>query len=142
MMNSLLHPVQQATIGRHQILAVDDDEDNLLLLLQALERFDRSLLAASDGATALMLAKTFQPTLILLDIVLPDISGFDVLRHLKQNSKTAAIPVIAVTALAKAEDRQQLIQSGCHDCISKPYLLEDLEQAVDHGLQLAALSCT
>lgn len=123
------------------ILAVDDNDDNLLLLTQILTRHDRTLLTAQSGKTALGLAQTLQPSLILLDILLPDLSGFDVLYCLKHHPATAHIPVIAVTALARADDRQKVLQAGCSACISKPYLLEDLEFAVDSCLQQTALSC-
>jgi CheY-like chemotaxis protein len=125
----------------HCILAVDDDDDNLLLITQVLSRRDRLLLTAQNGETALALAQTYRPHLILLDILLPDLSGFDVVHHLRQNAETASIPIIAVTALARAEDRQKLLQAGCNDCVSKPYLLEDLELAVDRCLSQSALLC-
>ncbi|MBC7969380.1 MAG: response regulator [Verrucomicrobia bacterium] len=126
---------------KHCILAVDDHDDNLLLVTQILARHDRTLLTAQNGETALTLAQTFRPDLILLDIVLPDLSGFDVVRQLRQNAATASIPVIAVTALARADDRRKLLQAGCNDCVSKPYLLEDLELAVDRCLNAATLAC-
>ncbi len=135
------HSLQKAIVNKHLILAVDDDADNLLLLTQTLARDDRSLLAAPNGETALTLAQTKRPNLILLDIRLPDLSGFDVLHHLRRNAATAEIPVIAVTALAQTDDRQKLLQAGCSDCISKPYLLEDLELAVDRCLGALTLSC-
>ncbi|XGV98153.1 MAG: two-component system response regulator [Leptolyngbya sp. BL-A-14] len=123
------------------ILAVDDNDDNLLLVTQILARHDRTLLTAQSGQTALRLAQAVQPNLILLDILLPDLSGFDVLSRLKHHPATVGIPVIAVTALATAEERQKVLQAGCSDCISKPYLLEDLELAVECCLQQTALSC-
>lgn len=126
---------------KHCILAVDDHDDSLLLITQILTRHDRTLLTAQNGETALTLAQTFRPDLILLDIVLPDLSGFEVVHRLRQNAATASIPVIAVTALARADDRQKLLQAGCNDCVSKPYLLEDLELAVDRCLDYATLAC-
>jgi two-component system, cell cycle response regulator DivK len=139
-MNSYPHSLQPSFV-RHHLLAVDDNDDSLLLLTQTLTRLDRSLVTAQTGKTALTLAQTLQPDLILLDIVLPDLSGFDVMRQLKQNAITASIPIIAVTALARADDRQKLLQGGCIDCISKPYLLEELELAVERCLSPAALAC-
>lgn len=136
-----LHNLQPLLIGGHRLLAVDDDDDNLLLLTHTLARLDRSLLTAQNGRTALRLARTWQPNLILLDILLPDLSGFEVVNQLKQTAATANIPIIAVTALARADDRQKLLQAGCNDCISKPYLLEDLELAVDRCLGLATFAC-
>ena len=139
-MNGHSHSLQPALV-RHRLLAVDDHDDSLLLLTQTLARLDRSLVTTQSGETALKLAQTLQPDLILLDIVLPDLSGFDVICQLRQNVETASIPIIAVTALARADDRQKLLQAGCIDCISKPYLLEDLELAVDRCLNPATLAC-
>ena len=133
--------LQPLLLNEHRLLAVDDDDDSLLLLTQTVARSDRSLLTAQNGRTALRLAKTWQPDLILLDILLPDLSGFEVVNQLKQNAATASIPIIAVTALARTDDRQKLLQAGCNDCISKPYLLEDLELAVDRCLSLATFAC-
>jgi CheY-like chemotaxis protein len=135
------HSLQRAIVNTHLILAVDDDNDNLLLLTQTLARADRLLLAAPDGKTALTLAQTRRPNLILLDIRLPDLNGFDVLHHLRCNAVTAEIPVIAVTALTREEDHRKLLQAGCSDCVTKPYFLEDLELAVDRCLGTLALSC-
>ena len=135
------HSLQTPLVRTHYLLAVDDDDDSLLLLTQTLARPYRSLVTAQNGKTALRLAQTLQPSLILLDIVLPDLSGFDVVHQLKQNAATAHIPIVAVTALARADDRKTLLQAGCSDCISKPYLLEDLERAVDRCLSLVTLAC-
>lgn len=131
----------QPTPMKQCILAVDDNDDNLLLVTQILTRHDRTLLTAQSGKAALSIAQTVQPDLILLDILLPDLSGFDVLHHLRHTAATASIPIIAVTALARADDRQKLLQAGCNDCISKPYLLEDLELAVERCLGQSTLSC-
>ena len=118
------------------ILAVDDDEDNLLLLTEVLNPLDCLVMTATHGQTALRLAQAYQPNLILLDIMLPDLNGIEVVYRLKQNQETAKIPVIAVTALARLEDRDRLILAGCNNYISKPYILEDLEALIRHYLPL------
>lgn len=118
------------------ILAVDDDEDNLVLLTEVLDPLNCLVMTATHGQTALRLAQAYQPNLILLDIMLPDLNGIEVVYRLKQNQATAKIPVIAVTALARLEDRDRLILAGCNDYISKPYILEDLEALIRHYLPL------
>lgn len=118
------------------ILAVDDDEDNLVLLTEVLGPLNCLVMTATHGQTALRLAQAYQPNLILLDIMLPDLNGIEVVYRLKQNQETARIPVIAVTALARLEDRDRLILAGCNDYISKPYILEDLEALIRHYLPL------
>jgi CheY-like chemotaxis protein len=113
-----------------RILAVDDNEDNLMLLNEVLNIFDCSLITATHGQRALLLAQAHNPDLILLDVMLPDINGVEVVRHLKQNPIATNIPVIAVTALARVEDRDRLLSAGCCEYITKPYMLEDLEAIV------------
>lgn len=112
------------------VLVIDDDDDNLLLMKYALEMFNCVFLGRTDGLDALPLAQTCQPALILLDIVLPQFSGIDLLQQLKQNEQTRHIPTIAVTALARTEDRQELLEAGFDDYISKPFLIDDLEVLV------------
>lgn len=112
------------------ILAVEDNEDNLLLLSYALESLGCKLICQKDSLTTVLVAKEYQPDLILLDILLPGMSGIDVVRSLKQEPLTSHIAAIAVTALASAEDREQILNAGFNDYISKPYMIEDLEALV------------
>ncbi|HEY9668085.1 MAG TPA: response regulator [Coleofasciculaceae cyanobacterium] len=109
------------------VLVVDDNEDNLLLLAFLLEQLGCTIVVAADGRTALDLAKRYQPTLILLDMMLPDIDGIEVLSHLRQNPLTAMTPVIAVTAMARSEDRERILAAGCNEYITKPYMIDELE---------------
>lgn len=124
----------ETTAKQPRILAVDDNEDNLLLLSEVLNVFDCSLLTATSGQIALTIAQAYNPDLILLDVMLPDLNGIEVVRHLKHNPTTENIPVIAVTALARQEDRDRLLAAGCSDYISKPYMIEDLEAIVRRAL--------
>lgn len=133
---------QSAIIHQPLVLAVDDDEDNLLLLTEVLTPLSCSVITATYGQQALNLAHEQQPALILLDVMLPDISGIEVVRQLKQNPQTMTIPVIAVTALARPEDRESLFLAGCNDYVSKPYMLDDLEAVIHHYLSARhSLSC-
>ncbi len=124
----------ETTAKQTRILAVDDNEDNLLLLSEVLNVFDCSLLTATSGQVALIIAQAYNPDLILLDVMLPDLNGVEVVLHLKHNPITENIPVIAVTALAREEDRDRLLTAGCSDYISKPYMIEDLETIVRRAL--------
>ena len=117
-----------------RILAVDDNEDNLLLLSEVLNAFDCSLLTATSGQIALTIAQAYNPDLILLDVMLPDLNGIEVVLQLKHNPTTENIPVIAVTALASEEDRDRLLAVGCSGYLSKPYMIEDLEAIVRRAL--------
>lgn len=133
--NTLQNQNQLAASRRPLILAVDDHEDNLLLLAQILSMLEGSYLTAIDGETALSLAQQHQPDLILLDIMLPDLDGLEVIQRLQEHPLTRSIPVIAVTALAKQEDRDRLLLAGCAGYISKPYLIDELEALIHHHLQ-------
>ena len=112
------------------VLAVDDNEDNLQLLTQLLELNNCLFRTAVDGVTAINIAKNEQPDLILLDMMLPDVSGIEVVQNLKQNPQTLKIPIIAVTAMARIEDRDLFISVGCEECITKPYVIEQMEELI------------
>ena len=124
----------ETTAKQTRILAVDDNEDNLLLLSEVLNAFDCSLLTATSGQIALTIAQAYNPDLILLDVMLPDLNGIEVVLQLKHNPTTENIPVIAVTALASEEDRDRLLAVGCSGYLSKPYMIEDLEAIVRRAL--------
>ena len=121
------------------ILVVEDNEDNLLLISYILESFGCRLITQNDGESAVTLAKQYRPDLILLDIVLPGISGIDVLYSLRKESLTRDIPAIALTALATEENHENLIRAGFNNTIIKPYLIEELEEAVGFHLSTKVL---
>lgn len=136
----LLKSEQPTVINQPLILAVDDDEDNLLLLTEVLKPMNCSFITATHGQSALQLAQNCQPDLILLDVMLPDFNGIEVVQRLRQNPQTKTIPVVAVTALARTEDRESLLLAGCNDYISKPYMLDDLEAVISRHLNQALLA--
>lgn len=134
--NGIAVPIRNKPV----ILAVDNDEDNRVLAALAVEQvLDCRALAASDGETAISLAHLSQPDLILLDILLPDLNGKEVVRRLKQHPDTQTIPIIAVTALARLQDRTSILAAGCDDYLSKPYMLEDLEAVIRRHLRSPSL---
>jgi len=103
------------------ILIVDDEPFNLNLLNELLKA-DYCVMAAKDGNKALALAQTSPPPdLILLDILMPGINGYEVLRTLKNNDETRNIPVIFVTAFNQEEDETRGFEMGAVDYISKPF---------------------
>ncbi len=112
------------------ILAVDDDDDNLMLMAYALEPFNCTVITAVDGKTALDAARTQHPDLILLDMMLYPIDGLQIVSQLKQDPQTSTIPVIAVTALARTEDKERILEAGCNAYLSKPYMIEDMEAMI------------
>lgn len=134
----LIKSGQSTVTKKPLILAVDDDEDNLLLLTEVLEPMSCSVLTATHGKTTIHLAQVCQPDLILLDVMLPDLNGLEVVHRLRQNPQTKLIPVVAVTALARSEDRDRLLLAGCNDYISKPYMLDELEAVICRQLSLTS----
>lgn len=121
-------------MDKQLILLVDDNQDNLELLKFQIEILNFSCICASEGRTAISLAQTYQPNLILLDIVMPNMSGFEVIKCLKQDSKTATIPIIVVTSLAMVQDRVRIFLAGANGCITKPYELNTLEVVIHYYL--------
>ncbi len=130
----LLQCPQTIVTRQPLVLAVDDDEDSLLLLTEVLRAMRCSFITATHGEAALLIAQAYQPKLILLDVMLPDLNGVEVVQRLRQDPQTRKIPVVAVTALASAKDRKSLLLGGCDDYVSKPYMLEDLEAIIHRHL--------
>jgi two-component system cell cycle response regulator DivK len=106
------------------ILIVEDVEFNLDLLVQLLED-DYTILTASDGAAGIELAERTRPDLILMDLSLPVIDGWEATRRIKANAVLRSIPIIALTAHAMSGDEEKARAAGCDDYLSKP-IDEDL----------------
>ena len=102
------------------ILVVDDDQQNLELVQAYLEDIECETVAARDGIEALEMVAARKPDLILLDVMMPKMSGFEVCRRLKNDPDTSHIPVIMVTALNEFGDIERGIDSGTDDFVSKP----------------------
>ena len=113
-----------------KILIVDDDKDFLKALTIVLEDKGYSIVAATDGAQALELARTESPNLILLDIMLPGMNGFKVCRFLKFDENYKDIPIIIISAKADQEDKRLGKQMGTELYITKPFENEELLHAI------------
>ncbi len=103
-----------------KVLIVEDNELNMKLFHDLLEAHGIGTVQTKDGHNVLKLAREEKPDLILMDIQLPEISGLDVTRWLKEDEELKSIPVIAVTAFAMKGDEQKIREGGCEDYISKP----------------------
>lgn len=133
--NSFMSDEQKQTSQKPLILVVEDHDDSLLLLSYALESIGCRFICQTDSSSTLLVAKNYQPDLILLDILLPGLSGLDVMKYLKREPLTWNIPVVAVTALAGRDQEAIFLRAGFNDYISKPYMLEDLEMIICRLLQ-------
>lgn len=117
------------------ILIVEDNDLSMKLLDDVLTAHGYRTLKTSDGVEALVLAGEQKPDLILMDIQLPDVSGIEITKWLKQDDSTRTIPVIAVTAFAMEGDEARIRKSGCDDYISKPISISQLLAMVRQHLR-------
>jgi len=101
-------------------LVIEDNSDNILLITDILEVSGYTVLQAKSGQEGLEVAVTQQPDFILLDIQLPDIDGYEVIKNLLAHDESKDIPVVAMTSYAMKGDREKLLASGCTGYIEKP----------------------
>jgi len=107
-------------VAATRILVVDDDEQNVELLEAYLTAAGYQVLRAHDGASALRQVAEHDPDLVLLDIMMPDISGYEVCKRIRKTPASAAIPVLMVTALGALKDIERGIEAGTDDFLTKP----------------------
>jgi len=120
-----------------KILIVEDNPANMKLASLLLLKAGHALLCAVDAETGLTMARAERPDLILMDIQLPGMDGLAATALLKKDPATAAIPVIALTAMAMKEDQEKTKVAGCDAYIAKPLRYQELYAAID-GLLLQA----
>jgi two-component system cell cycle response regulator DivK len=113
-----------------RVLIIEDNPANMKLATLLLERAGHTVLAAIDAETGLTRARAEQPDLILMDIQLPGMDGLAATTLLKKDATTAAIPIIALTAMAMKKDMQKSMDAGCDAYITKPLRYQDLYAAI------------
>ena len=122
-----------------KILLVEDNEMNRDMLSRRLTRKGYDVVVALDGASGVDMAQSENPDLILMDMSLPIMDGWEATRKIKASPGTRTTPVIALTAHAMAEDRDKALEAGCDDYDTKPVeltrLLEKMERLLDQGSQ-------
>jgi two-component system cell cycle response regulator DivK len=113
-------PVLARAQAPKKVLIVEDNELNMKLFHDLIEACGHEILETRDGIEALKLARLHRPDLILMDIQLPEVSGLEVTRWLKEDDELRSIPVIAVTAFAMKGDEEKIRSGGCEAYIAKP----------------------
>jgi len=124
-----------ATLIMAKILVVEDNEMNRDMLTRRLQRRGYEVVIAVDGAEGLAMAQSESPALVLMDISLPVLDGWEATRRLKMAPETKSIPVIALTAHAMSGDRERCIEAGCDDFDTKPVEIARLVGKIETLLQ-------
>jgi len=125
-------------MDNNSLLIVDDDVSKLIELTQIL-RSEYKLYTAKDGASALEIAGKNLPDMILLDIIMPGMSGFDVLANLKKNESTKDIPVIFMTGISETDNECTGLSLGAVDYFRKPFDAEVIKLRIKHQMQVINL---
>ena len=113
-----------------RVLIVEDNEKNMKLVRDVLQATGYSTLEATTGEEAIELSLSQAPALVLMDVQLPGIDGVEALERLRQNERTASIPVLALTAQAMSGDRERFLEAGFDGYLSKPVDVRELIEAV------------
>jgi formate hydrogenlyase transcriptional activator len=121
------------------ILIVDDMPNNISVLFETLTQFDYKVLVARDGKSAIEQARYARPDLILLDVMMPGMDGFETCRRLKHDDITERIPIIFMTALSETIDKVNGFNMGAVDYITKPFQLQEVLSRINTHLKLSAL---
>jgi len=120
-----------------KILLVDDDIDTQYVLKYILEEAGYSLYFANEGWEAVKQAESVRPNLILMDIMMPGMNGYEATRALKKKDAFKNVPIVAMTAKAMRGDRKKTIMAGCDDYIAKPFVTQDILKIVEKWLQVS-----
>jgi len=122
-------------VSKIKILAIDDEEDFTFFLKHNLERIKYQIITASGGEEGIELAKKEKPDLILLDLMMPKIDGFEVSRRLKEDPKTTSIPIVMLTAKDDEEACKKALSLKNEDYLIKPMEVEDLRAKIEEVLK-------
>jgi len=122
--------IRRLSDTRTKILIVDDELDTLLPLKRALEMEDFNVVEAQDGVEALEKVMAEIPDLVLLDLMLPKLNGFEVCQRLKHDEATSYIPIIMLTAKGETSDKIEGIEIGADDYVTKPFNLDELKARI------------
>ncbi len=129
---------EESTFGRAKVLCIDDDRLLLGLVKDAIEAHGFEALTATDGPSGLALAKAQQPDIILVDVMMPKMSGFEVCRHLRADPKTRGTPIIIITAMAESDLKTKGLEAGANLAIPKPFNPTQIIVLIKKALELVA----
>ena len=115
-----------------RVLVIDDEADVRLLYRVNLRHAGHEVLEAVDGEMGLELAFEHLPDALVLDLMLPNLDGFEVLRTLRADERTRELPVLVLTAIARMDDRRRCFELGADEVITKPFVPEALTDGLDH----------
>ncbi|TMK79978.1 MAG: response regulator [Actinobacteria bacterium] len=118
------------------MLIADDDDDILQLLAFRLERAGYEIVQARNGKQALSLALELLPALAVLDVMMPELDGYEVTRELRTNEATSSMPIILLTARAQTQDAARGLAVGADDYVKKPFDARDLRERIERLLRL------
>lgn len=131
--------IKNINLSKHTVLAVDDIPMNLLLISKILSRLNITISTATNGREALEFIEKNKPSLVLLDLMMPEIDGYEVLKRIRENPATKDMRVVILSALNSNEDIVKGFNMGANDFITKPIILEKLTSCVVTQLQLVEL---
>jgi PAS domain S-box-containing protein len=132
--NSHPAPTDSSSIRQGKILIVDDNESNIIMVKDYLESRSYQTRIAFNGSEAIKQAMEFLPDLILMDVQMPHMNGFEATKRLRADPKFATVPIIALTAFAMSGDRERCIEAGMDQYLSKPVKLKELQQMIERFL--------
>jgi len=122
-------------MGKARVLYIEDNIDNMTLVRRVLEIEGYEVISAETGQDGLAKAQANDPDIVITDINLPDIDGYEITRILKSNGKTSHIPVVAMTANVMQKHRDSVAAAGCDGFISKPIDIDELPDQIEHFLK-------
>jgi two-component system cell cycle response regulator DivK len=120
---------------RLKILVVEDDDDNRVLLAKLLDAQGYEVFEAADGGEAIEIVTSEKPDLVLMDMGLPHVSGYDATRAIKKKPELCEIPIVALTAFAMEQDKQKVLDAGCDGYLTKPYDIFELLERIKEYLE-------
>lgn len=129
-----------ANTEQHRVLIADDNEPNVELLEAYLAELDVDTEVAVDGQDTLDKVASFKPHVLLLDVMMPKLSGFEVCKRLKDNPQTSGVMILMVTALNELGDIERAVEAGTDDFLSKPVNKLELLKCVENMLKLSSLT--